>query len=204
MNFPILSQLKILSVLFVVMITQKAHAQRLDVSKSETGSGAAMVSLVEMNPADLLWGRYRLSYENLIFEGVSFAWTGEIQESFKRGQFEEKNLATGISLQYYPQSVSLTGLFLRGESDVSFATVREDPSARRLQETGDAAVLRLAGDVGWRVRLSERLTGSAAYGLRTTLSESLWSNESQLTERWLREKTVAPDIRVQINLGVVL
>lgn len=166
----------------------------------EKSASVAIVSLVEVNPADLLRRRYRIAHENMIFESTSFALTGELQDTITVGDFQEKSLAAGFALQYYPQSVSLHGLFFRGETDLALSSVSDE---KQLTDS-TAATLRLAGDVGWRVRLSERLTGSAAYGLRTTVPQTLWSTQPVVTGRWIQQKSDANDVRVQINLGLLL
>jgi hypothetical protein len=181
-----------------------AFAQKLETTSSDKKSAGAVLSLIEINPADLLFGRYRIAHENLILDGLSFSWIGEVQDTLASRNYEERNIATGVSLQYYPQSISLDGLFVRGESDIALSEVSEGTVGRRRAESGKAATLRIAVDIGWRVRLSERLTGSAAYGLRTTLPQTLWNSNSQLTQRWLIQKSDNPDARVQINLGVLL
>ncbi|MBM3383068.1 MAG: hypothetical protein FJY29_11575 [Betaproteobacteria bacterium] len=179
-------------------------AQVLGGSQSRDDATGAAVSLLEFNPADLVWGRYRFAHENLILDSLSFSLVGEVQDSLRQSQFEEKNIAAGLSLQYYPQSISLNGLFLRAESDLALSKVEEDASARRSAQSASVAHVRLAGDLGWRVRLSDRLTGSAAYGLRTTLSQALWSSDSATAQRWLNQKSADVAPRVQINLGVLL
>lgn len=182
----------------------QTFAQALEGSRGGAESVGAAVSLLEFNPADLMWGRYRFAHENLVLESLSFSLVGEVQDSLRQGQFEEKNIAVGLSLQYYPQAVSLHGLFLRGESDLAFSKVEEEASARRGPQSANVANVRLAGDLGWRVRLSDRLTGSAAYGLRTTLSQALWSSDGETAQRWLNQKSTDVAPRVQINLGVLL
>lgn len=167
---------------------------------SEKSASTAIVSLVEFNPADLLHRRYRISHENMIFESTSFSLTGELQDSVSMGDFREKSLSAGFGLQYYPQSISLQGLFFRGETDLALTNLMDESSAN----DSTAATLRLAGDVGWRVRLSERLTGSAAYGLRTTVPQTLWSTQPLMSGRWIQQKSNENDVRVQINLGLLL
>lgn len=177
-----------------------ALAQKL----SETHSARdGIYSLVEINPADLMWGRYRLANENLIFESLSVAWTGEFQELRKKGDFLERNFATGIGLQYYPQSVTLQGPFFRGEADLAFTSVSDESKGRINSKDAHLALIKMAGDMGWRVRLSDRLTGSAAYGLRTTLPQYLWSDNESVGRRWI-ENGESLDFRVQINLGILL
>lgn len=180
------------------------NAQTFESLASEEREPRASLSLVEINPADLIWGRYRIAHESLIFESVSVGWVGEVQNSVKQGSFEEKNIAAGVSLQYYPQSVTLNGLFVRGECDIALASVTDAVTAKGQMISGKSAFVQVAGDVGWRVRLSQRLTGSAAYGLRSTLSQDLWNDRGQMISRWLRQKNGTPDVRVQINLGVLL
>lgn len=167
---------------------------------AEKSASSAIVSLVEFNPADLLHRRYRISHENMIFESTSFSLTGELQDRITAGDFSEKSLAAGFALQYYPQSVSLQGLFFRGETDLALTSLIDE--SRGSDST--TATLRLAGDVGWRVRLSERLTGSAAYGLRTTVPQTLWSSQPVMAGRWMEQKSDETDVRVQINLGLLL
>lgn len=182
------------------LCSQKARAEKL---RETLAAQEAIFSLVEFNPADLMWGRYRLAYENFIFEGVSFAWLGEVQESRRTNGFLERSLTAGLSLQYYPQSVSLMGPFFRAETDLSVSDVSEDAGSKRPARSAYVSTLKMAGDIGWRVRLSERLTGSAAYGLRTTLPQVLWSNDNALGRRWLANDDNL-DLRVQINLGILL
>ena len=183
---------------FATMLTAWSS---LDSAISDNKSASsAIVSLVEFNPADLLHRRYRISHENMIFESTSFALTGELQDSVLMGDFKEKSLAAGFSLQYYPQSISLQGLYFRGETDLAVTNLVDEKRA----SDSTAATLRLAGDVGWRVRLSERLTGSAAYGLRTTVPQTLWSSQPVMAGRWMQQKTDDNDVRVQINLGLLL
>jgi hypothetical protein len=167
---------------------------------AENSAASAIVSLVEINPADLLLRRYRVAHENMIFESTSFALTGELQDTVGVGDFREKSLAAGFALQYYPQSISLQGLFIRGETDLALTNLRDESQS----SDSTAATLRLAGDVGWRVRLSERLTGSAAYGLRTTVPQALWSSQPVMAGRWIQQKIDENDVRVQINLGLLL
>lgn len=183
---------------------QRIYAQTLEVTRPSGDASGAAVSLFEFNPADLMWGRYRVAHENLILESLSFSLVGEVQDSFRQGRFSEKNISVGMSLQYYPQAVSLNGLFLRGETDLAVSQIEEEASARRGPQEASVANIRLAGDLGWRVRLSDRLTGSAAYGLRTTLSQALWSNDRETGQRWLNQKSADVAPRVQINLGVLL
>ncbi len=175
--------------------SQDAFAQRL-MEKQAARDG--IYSLVEINPADLLWGRYRLAHENLLFESLSFAWNAEVQESRQKGKFLEQSLGTGFSLQYYPQSVTLQGAFIRAETNLALLGVSEGVSSK-----SHLASMQVAGDLGWRVRLSDKLTGSAAYGLRTTLPQVLWTNNDRLSRRWIQEGDTS-DVRVQINLGLLL
>lgn len=177
-----------------------ARAQRL-VDRQAAQDG--IYSLVEINPADLMWGRYRLAQESFLFEGVSFAWNGEFQETRQKGRYREQNFAAGISLQYYPQSVTLQGPFLRAESNLAVSGVSEEAQAKSASGRTNLAVVKMAGDLGWRVRLSERLTGSAAYGLRTTIPQVLWTDDTTLSKRWLQSGD-SLDVRVQINLGLLL
>lgn len=163
-------------------------------------ASSSIVSLIETNPADLLHRRYRLAHENLIFESTSFSLTGELQDNLSVGDFEEKSIAAGFGLQYYPQSVSLQGFFVRGETDLALASISDSGT----QESSLVAALRLAGDVGWRVRISDRLTGSAAYGLRTTIPQALWSNRPMMSTAWISQRSASSDVRVQINLGLLL
>ena len=206
MKYPLPSRRLVLTstLVSISLLNSLALAQKLETTSSDKKNSGVMLSLIEINPADLLFGRYRIAHENLILDGLSFSWIGEVQDSLANRNYVERNLATGVSLQYYPQSISLDGLFLRGESDIALSEVSEGSVGRRQAESGKAATLRIAGDIGWRVRLSERLTGSAAYGLRTTLPQTLWNSNSQLTQRWLIQKSDNPDARVQINLGVLL
>ncbi|MEN9824410.1 MAG: hypothetical protein RI953_155 [Pseudomonadota bacterium] len=177
-----------------------ATAQRLG---ERQAAQDGIYSLVEVNPADLMWGRYRVAQESFLFESVSFAWNGEFQEARQKGRYREQNFGAGISLQYYPQSVTLQGPFLRAESNLAVSGVLEDAQAKASSAKTNLAVLKMAGDLGWRVRLSERLTGSAAYGLRTTIPQVLWTDDTTLSKRWL-ESGDSLDVRVQINLGLLL
>lgn len=179
---------------------QRAEAQKgTDVQVAQEG----IYSLVEFNPADLMWGRYRLAHENLILDSVSFAWTGEVQEFRKKGDFQERYVSSGIALQWYPQSVTLMGLFVRGESDLGLMDVQDREQAKNTTDDGLLAVARVAGDIGWRVRMSPRLTGSASYGVRTTLPHTLWNNDEALSKKWAQTGEHV-DMRVQINLGLLL
>lgn len=177
-----------------------AYAQRL--SESSVAK-EGIFSFIEVNPADLVWGRYRVAHENFLFERISFAWNGEYQEKRTKGRFEEWNFGSGISLQYYPQSVSLQGPFFRAESNLSLSGVREDNSVKQSAGQGKLATIRMAGDLGWRVRLSDKLTGSAAYGLGTTLPQVLWTDNDILSRRWIGDSE-SMNVRVQINLGLLL
>lgn len=186
-------------------LAPRAFAQSLESSASLKNTAArATVSLLEFNPADLMWGRYRFAHESLVIESLSVSIVGEVQDTVKQGRFEEKNIAMGLGVQYYPQAISLDGLFLRGESALALSKVVEDATARRAAQSANVASVQLAGDLGWRVRLTDRLTGSAAYGLETTISQALWSNDAQTSERWINEKASEVVPRVQINLGVLL
>lgn len=206
MKYPLPSRRPVLTgiLISVSFFSSLAVAQKLETLPSDKKSTGVVLSLIEINPADLLFGRYRIAHENLILDGLSFSWIGEVQDTLARGNFEERNLATGVSLQYYPQAISLDGLFLRGESDIALSEVSDDSVGRRKAARGKAATMRIAADIGWRVRLSERLTGSAAYGLRATLPQTLWNSDSKLTQRWVIQKSDNPDARVQINLGFLL
>lgn len=184
----------------IVGLVQTAQGQSLGGTQP---AKEGIFSLVEFNPADLMWGRYRVVHENLLFEGFSVAWLGEWQDTRRKSVFDERSFSTGLSLQYYPQSVTLQGPFLRGETAVALSGVREDAQAKKPELSTNQMLLRVAGDLGWRVRLSDRLTGSAAYGLRTTLPQVLWSQNEELSQRWL-DKGESLDVRVQINLGVLL
>jgi hypothetical protein len=175
--------------------SQDAFAQRLT-EKQPAREG--IYSLVEINPADLLWGRYRLAQENLLMESLSFAWNVEVQESRQKGKFEEQSLGTGMSLQYYPQSVTMQGAFIRAETNLALMGVSEGSVAK-----SHLAMMQVAGDLGWRVRISEKLTGSAAYGLRNTLPQILWGKTDNLSRRWIQEGEMS-EVRVQINLGLLL
>jgi hypothetical protein len=177
-----------------------AYAQKL---REKLAAQDGIFSFVEVNPADLMWGRYRLAHENFIFESVSFAWLGEVQETRRKNRFQERSLTAGLSLQYYPQSVSLMGPFFRAETDLTMSDVTENGDPKRSAQSAYISTLKMAGDIGWRVRLSDRLTGSAAYGLRTTLPQVLWSNDEALGRRWLSDGD-SLDMRVQINLGIIL
>lgn len=177
-----------------------AYAQKL---REKLAAQDGIFSFVEVNPADLMWGRYRLAHENFIFESVSFAWLGEVQETRRKNRFQERSLTAGLSLQYYPQSVSLMGPFFRTETDLTMSDVTENGDPKRSAQGAYISTLKMAGDIGWRVRLSDRLTGSAAYGLRTTLPQVLWSNDEALGRRWLSDGD-SLDMRVQINLGIIL
>lgn len=191
----------ITSVLFLCcFLSPSAHAQKL---REKLAAQDGIFSLVEVNPADLMWGRYRLAHENFIFESVSFAWLGEVQETRRKNRFQERSLTAGLSLQYYPQSVSLMGPFFRAETDLTVSDVSEDGDAKRRAQNGYVSTLKMAGDIGWRVRLSDRLTGSAAYGLRTTVPQVLWANNEALGRSWLADGD-SLDMRVQINLGILL
>lgn len=163
-----------------------------------------VVSLLEMNPADLLWDRYRLAYENLFMDGVSFAWTGELQGSRQTAGFSERSLSSGVALQVYPQSSVLDGFFLRGEADVAVSFLERKATQQQPVSEATTSTLRFAGDLGWRVRMGEKLTGSAAYGLRTTVPQPLWGSENESIRNWLEKRSQNPDVRVQINLGVLL
>jgi hypothetical protein len=155
-------------------------------------------SFVEFNPADLLWGRYRIAQESLILESFSFAWNGEVQENRQKGKYTEQSFTTGMGLQYYPQSVTLQGGFIRAETSLALSGVSD-----QRQSKFHLAAVKVAGDLGWRVRLSEKLTGSAAYGVRTTLPHVIWSNNDSQSKTWMQEGD-SPDVRVQINLGLLL
>lgn len=206
MKYPLPSRRPVLTgiLISVSFFSSLAVAQKLETLPSDRKSTGVVLSLIEINPADLLFGRYRIAHENLILDGLSFSWIGEVQDTLARGNFEERNLATGVSLQYYPQAISLDGLFFRGESDIALSEVSDDSVGRREAASGKASTMRIAADIGWRVRLSERLTGSAAYGLRATLPQTLWNSDSKLTQRWVIQKSDNPDARVQINLGILL
>lgn len=206
MKYPLPSRRLVLTgnLISISFFSSLAVAQKLETLSSEKKSSGVVLSLIEINPADLLFGRYRIAHENLILDGLSFSWIGEVQDTLANRNYVERNLATGVSLQYYPQAISLDGLFLRGESDIALSEVSEGSVGRHHAESGKAATMRIAADIGWRVRLSERLTGSAAYGLRTTLPQTLWNSDSQLTQRWVIQKSDNLDARVQINLGVLL
>lgn len=178
-----------------VAVFPECSAQQL---RDKQPARDGIYSFVEFNPADLLWGRYRLAQESLILESLSFAWNGEVQENRQKGTFTEQNVSAGIGLQYYPQSVTLQGGFFRAETNFALSGISEG-----LRPKFHLATMKVAGDLGWRVRLSDRLTGSAAYGVRTTLPQVLWSNNDNQSRRWMQEGESA-DVRVQINLGLLL
>ena len=179
-------------------------AQTFDRRAGDGRSANPAVSLIEINPADLVWGRYRVSYENLFMESVSIAWTGELQDPFRTDDLAERSLASGVALQVYPQSAALEGFFIRGEADVALAFLDRKGNQQKPSSDVTTAALRFAGDLGWRVRMSERLTGSAAYGLRSAIPEALWGGDNPLVQSWLEKRSRHPDLRVQINLGVLL
>lgn len=189
-----------LLILSILIRSGIAMAQKLGDKKAAQDG---IFSLIEMNPADLLWGRYRIANENLVFESTSLAWVGELQEWRQKGNFKERSAALGLSLQYYPQSITLTGPFFRGETQFSVLGITEYAQNKQTSQSGYLALLKVGGDLGWRVRLSDRLTGSAAYGLRSSLPQILWNSDESLGRRWL-ENGDSFDVRVQINLGILL
>ncbi|MEY4063823.1 MAG: hypothetical protein RIR26_31 [Pseudomonadota bacterium] len=179
-------------------------AQTFEKQTSEGRKHSPAVSLFEFNPADLAWGRYRVSYENLFMESASIAWTGEWQDAVNIDDLVERSLASGVALQVYPHSVALDGFFIRGEADVALAFVERKGTQQKSPAEATTAALRFAGDLGWRVRMSESLTGSAAYGLRSTVPQLLWGGRNTLTQNWIEKRSRNLDPRVQINLGVLL
>lgn len=183
------------ALLFSASLPQLSYAQQLKETKPARDG---IYSFIEFNPADLQWGRYRLAHENLILESLSFALSGEVQERRNKGEFSEQSLTAGLGLQYYPQSVTLQGGFIRAETNLAVSGLSHAEASRF-----HVAALKVAGDLGWRVRLSDRLTGSAAYGIRTTLPQVIWTNDTLGSQRWMREGETA-DVRVQINLGLLL
>jgi|GEM_PF-669727 len=157
-------------------------------------------SVIEWNPADLLWGRVHLSGEYVIVDGFAFGGLAEYQKQNSE-KYKHATTAVGVTATQYLESQTLRGSFLRGElAAMGSVFTRKDVE---VQEEQGVYGLSLGADLGYRFLISQRFTGAASYGVRRVVPDFFTTQGDSPLEDW-QTANKAWSMRVQLALGIAI
>lgn len=174
-------------------------------------AGRGPYSLVEWNAGDLLFRRGRVAAEYVVTSGVSLGFSSEYQ-SMENSTWTNRTVAAGATVAQYFESLSLSGLFMRGEFDLfhsKFAkrTITKvegyglEDETKVDVEQGNTLGVMLGADVGQRFVLTRLLSTSVGLGLRRTVPEFFSSSLNASAGTYARNEGLW---QVRMNLGLAL
>ena len=165
-----------------------------------SSSSKGPYSVVEWNPADLLWDRVHLSGEYVIVDGFAFGGMAEYQKQ-STDKYKHATTAVGVTATQYIESQTLRGTFLRGEiAAMGSVFTRKDVE---VQEEQGVYGLSLGADLGYRFLISQRFTGAASYGVRRVVPDFFTTQGDSPLEDW-KTANKAWSMRVQLALGLAI